>query len=88
MALHIQAFFTMTVQGWPELVVVSVDGVESLGRPYDFWITAVAPTGSSFDAREAVGDTMASAIPPHVTLLPPTAIHPPQYRQVQRFQCR
>ena len=29
-------------------------------------------------AREAVGDTMASAIPPHVTLLPPTAIHPPQ----------
>lgn len=27
-------------------------------------------------AREAVGDRMASAIPPHVTLLPPTAIRP------------
>ena len=29
-------------------------------------------------AREAVGDRMASAIPPHVTLLPPTAIPPPE----------
>ena len=27
-------------------------------------------------AREAVGDRMASAIPPHVTLLPPTAVEP------------
>ena len=29
-------------------------------------------------AREAVGDHMASAIPPHVTLLPPTAIRRPE----------
>lgn len=29
-------------------------------------------------AREAVGDAMASAIPPHVTLLPPTAILEPE----------
>ncbi|MBL8742828.1 MAG: type VI secretion system tip protein VgrG [Myxococcales bacterium] len=56
MARHIQAVFSVTVDSWQDLVVVAVDGVESLGRPYDFWITAVAPTGASFDAREAIGE--------------------------------
>lgn len=38
-------------------------------------VTIPEPWGAALqDAREAFGDPMASAIPPHVTLLPPTAI--------------
>ncbi|HET6967669.1 MAG TPA: 2'-5' RNA ligase family protein [Ornithinibacter sp.] len=38
-------------------------------------VTIPEPWGSTLqDARESFGDPMASAIPPHVTLLPPTAI--------------
>ena len=40
-------------------------------------ITIPEPWGSSLqDARESFGDPMAPAIPPHVTLLPPTAVGP------------
>ena len=38
-------------------------------------VTIPEPWSSALqDARESFGDPMASAIPPHVTLLPPTAI--------------
>jgi type VI secretion system secreted protein VgrG len=56
MARHVQAVFTVAVESWHELVVAAVDGVESLGKPYDFWITAVAPPGANFDARDAIGE--------------------------------
>ena len=40
-------------------------------------VTVPEPWSSTLQhAREEFGDPMASAIPPHVTLLPPTAIHP------------
>lgn len=40
-------------------------------------VTVPEPWGSRLQsARAAVGDPMADAIPPHVTLLPPTAVEP------------
>lgn len=40
-------------------------------------VTVPQPWGAELQsAREAVGDPMATAIPPHVTLLPPTAVGP------------
>ena len=38
-------------------------------------VTVPEPWGAQLqDAREQFGDPMASAIPPHVTLLPPTVV--------------
>ncbi|MGG5259805.1 2'-5' RNA ligase family protein [Phycicoccus avicenniae] len=40
-------------------------------------VTVPEPWGSRLQqAREQAGDPMAAAIPPHVTLLPPTAVEP------------
>ena len=65
-------------------------GVGSLPMPHHgVAVTVPEPWSTTLQqAREDFGDPMASAIPPHVTLLPPTAIPPDDMDGVPRAPAR